>query len=64
VVTGTLPAGTVHRGDVLELNGRLVAVRGLQCLGEPVVEVSGGGESSFEPAGKSATGMCAGATRY
>ncbi len=41
VVTGTLPAGTVRRGDVLELNGRPVTVRGLQCLGEPVEEVSG-----------------------
>jgi selenocysteine-specific elongation factor len=41
VVTGTLPAGTIHHGDVLELNGHPVTVRGVQCLGEPVVEVSG-----------------------
>jgi selenocysteine-specific elongation factor len=41
VVTGTLAAGTLHRGDTLELRGRMVAVRGLQCLGEAVDEVSG-----------------------
>lgn len=41
VVTGTLAAGTVRRGDVMELKGREVSVRALQCLGEPVDEVSG-----------------------
>ena len=34
VVTGTLAAGTVRRGDSLELRGRQVTVRGVQCLGE------------------------------
>jgi selenocysteine-specific elongation factor len=41
VVTGTLAAGTLHRGDTLELQGRRVGVRGLQCLGEDVDGVSG-----------------------
>jgi selenocysteine-specific elongation factor len=36
VVTGTLAAGTVAGGDRLELDGREVAVRGVQSLGEPV----------------------------
>ena len=37
VVTGTLPAGTVHRGDELMLapSMRPVMVRELQSLGEP-----------------------------
>jgi selenocysteine-specific elongation factor len=34
VVTGTLGAGTVTTGDRLELSGRPVHVRGLQCLGQ------------------------------
>jgi selenocysteine-specific elongation factor len=34
VVTGTLPAGTVRRGDTLHLGARIVSVRGIQCLGE------------------------------
>ena len=33
VVTGTLSAGTLHRGDRLELGGNSVTVRGLQRLG-------------------------------
>ena len=41
VVTGTLAAGTLRRGDTLDLSGRPVTVRGLQCLGEPVDAVSG-----------------------
>jgi len=42
VVTGTLPAGTVHTGDelVLASTGDRVRVRGLQSLGRPVDEVS------------------------
>jgi selenocysteine-specific elongation factor len=35
VVTGTLSAGTLHRGDVLELGDSTVTVRGLQRLGQP-----------------------------
>jgi selenocysteine-specific elongation factor len=41
VVTGTLGEGTLRRGETLELNGRPVVVRGLQCLGQPVEHVSG-----------------------
>jgi selenocysteine-specific elongation factor len=35
VVTGTLGAGTVRRGDTLELRGSRVGVRGVERLGEP-----------------------------
>ena len=35
VVTGTLAAGTVRRGDTLELGDATVSIRGLQRLGEP-----------------------------
>lgn len=41
VVTGTLPAGTLREGDTVELCGRPVTVRALQCLGEPVSAVAG-----------------------
>ena len=43
VVTGTLPAGTVHRGEELVLAPamRPVTVRELQSLGEPVQSASG-----------------------
>lgn len=43
VVTGTLPAGRVHRGDELVVTPsmRVVAVRGLQSLGQDVQSVSG-----------------------
>ncbi|UVE93948.1 selenocysteine-specific translation elongation factor [Dietzia sp. B32] len=42
VVTGTLPAGTIRAGDVLELgpNGPQVTVRGLQSLGQRRDEVA------------------------
>jgi selenocysteine-specific elongation factor len=40
VVTGTLPAGTLRTGDVLEVAGRRVVVRGLQSLGRPADEVA------------------------
>jgi selenocysteine-specific elongation factor SelB len=36
VVTGTLPAGSVARGDSLVLDGEPVRVRGLQVHGDPV----------------------------
>jgi selenocysteine-specific elongation factor len=43
VVTGTLPAGAVHRGDELVVTPsmRPVRVRGLQALGEPATDVTG-----------------------
>ncbi len=34
VVTGTLSAGTLRRGDSLQLDGETVSIRGLQRLGE------------------------------
>jgi selenocysteine-specific elongation factor len=39
VVTGTLAAGTLRRGDSLELGDSTVSVRGLQRLGQPAEEV-------------------------
>ncbi len=41
VVTGTLPAGTLRPGDVLMLGPDPVRVRGLECLGRTVQEVTG-----------------------
>jgi selenocysteine-specific elongation factor len=41
VVTGTLGAGTIRLGDTLELRGRSVTVRGLQCLGAAAAQASG-----------------------
>ena len=45
VVTGTLPAGTVHRGDELVITPamRPVRVRDLQSLGETVQAATGRG---------------------
>ena len=39
VVTGTLTAGTLRRGDVLELGDSTVSVRALQRLGQPAQTV-------------------------
>jgi selenocysteine-specific elongation factor len=36
VVTGTLPAGTIRRGDVLEHDGQAVRVRAVESLGRAV----------------------------
>ncbi len=41
VVTGTLPAGTVRRGDVLEYDGRPVRVRGVESLERTVDSAHG-----------------------
>jgi selenocysteine-specific elongation factor len=41
VVTGTLPAGTVRRGDLLEHGDGTVRVRGVQTLERPVEEAHG-----------------------
>jgi selenocysteine-specific elongation factor len=41
VVTGTLPAGTVARGDTLSTGAGTVRVRGVESLEEPVDSVSG-----------------------
>jgi len=40
VVTGTLTAGTLRRGDLLELRDSTVSVRALQRLGQPVDHVT------------------------
>jgi selenocysteine-specific elongation factor len=40
VVTGTLTAGTLRRGDSLELDDATVSIRALQRLGEPVEVVT------------------------
>ncbi len=41
VITGTLPTGSVARGDTLVLDGTPLRVRGLQVHGEPVETASG-----------------------
>jgi selenocysteine-specific elongation factor len=41
VVTGTLAAGTIRRGDVLEHDGRPVRVRGVESLERPVDAAQG-----------------------
>jgi len=41
VVTATLPAGTVTRGDVLRWRGGTARVRGVQSLGAPATAVQG-----------------------
>lgn len=41
VVTGTLPAGTIDVGDLLEADGTELRVRGLQSMGTPRQQVSG-----------------------
>ena len=41
VVTGTLPAGTVRVGDVLQVGGDTVRVRAMESLGRPVGRISG-----------------------
>jgi selenocysteine-specific elongation factor len=55
VVTGTLPAGTVHRGDELVITPsmRPVRVRGLQALGEPVAELAGPARAALNLRGTS-----------
>jgi selenocysteine-specific elongation factor len=52
VVTGTLPAGTISVGDVLEHRGTRVRVRGIECLGERVDAVSGTARVALELAGR------------
>ena len=41
VVTGTLPAGTVARGDQLAVGDELVRVRGIEALGRSREQISG-----------------------
>jgi selenocysteine-specific elongation factor len=55
VVTGTLPAGTVRRGDELVITPsmRPVRVRGIQALGEPVEELVGPSRAALNLRGTS-----------
>jgi len=55
VVTGTLPAGTVRRGDELVITPsmRPVRVRGIQSLGEPVEELAGPARAALNLRGTS-----------
>jgi selenocysteine-specific elongation factor len=55
VVTGTLPAGTVHRGDELVVTPsmRPVRVRGIQALGEPADELTGPARAALNLRGAS-----------
>ncbi len=52
VVTGTLPAGTLRRGDVLEHDGRTVRVRAVESLGRPVDEARGVARVALNLAGE------------
>ena len=61
VVTGTLPAGTIRRGDVLEHAGRTVRVRGVESLGRPVERVTGVARVALNLAGEAADGVDRGA---
>jgi selenocysteine-specific elongation factor len=55
VVTGTLPAGTVRRGDELVITPsmRPVRVRSIQALGEPVEELTGPARAALNLRGTS-----------
>jgi selenocysteine-specific elongation factor len=55
VVTGTLPAGTVRRGDeiVITPSMRPVRVRGIQALGESVEELTGPARAALNLRGTS-----------
>ena len=61
VVTGTLPAGTVHTGDVLSFDAEAVRVRGIESLGRPVTELSGPARVALRLGGHSPGGLRRGA---
>jgi selenocysteine-specific elongation factor len=52
VVTGTLPAGTISRGDRLEADGQEIRVRAVETLGRPVPTVHGVARVALDLAGK------------
>jgi selenocysteine-specific elongation factor len=60
VVTGTLGAGTVSSGDRLELAGRPVQVRALQCLGRPCERVAAVARVALNLRGVAATDVSRG----
>jgi selenocysteine-specific elongation factor len=52
VVTGTLPAGTVRVGDVLQAGDATVRVRGLECLGSQRRSARGAARVALDLGGK------------
>ncbi|MBT9257457.1 SelB C-terminal domain-containing protein [Phycicoccus sp. MAQZ13P-2] len=61
VVTGTLTAGTVRPGDLLEVEGRPVRVRGVEALGRPRDEVSAPARVALDLGGRAPEGVRRGA---
>lgn len=57
VVTGTLPAGTLARGDVLAWRGGTVRVRGVQSLGADVGSAAGVARVALNLAGDDLDGL-------
>ena len=60
VVTGTLPAGTVTRGDVLSTGRGAVRVRAVQALGAPVDAASGVARVALNLTGDDLAGLASG----
>ena len=60
VVTGTLPAGSVRVGDVLEVDGDRVRVRGLEALGRPVESAHGVARVALDLGGRAPQGIIRG----
>ncbi|HYO38797.1 MAG TPA: SelB C-terminal domain-containing protein [Nocardioidaceae bacterium] len=52
VVTGTLPAGTIHTGDTLAVDAARVRVRGIESLGRTAPSVSGVARVALDLGGK------------
>ncbi|WP_404348400.1 SelB C-terminal domain-containing protein [Phycicoccus jejuensis] len=61
VVTGTLAAGTVRPGDVLEADGEPVRVRGVEALGTPRAQVSAPARVALDLGGRAPAGVRRGA---
>ncbi|WP_395696098.1 selenocysteine-specific translation elongation factor [Nocardioides sp.] len=60
VVTGTLPAGSVAVGDVLEVEGEKVRVRGVEALGRPRERVGGPARVALDLGGHPPDGVARG----
>jgi len=60
VVTGTLPDGTVHTGDVLALGDERVRVRGIESLGQERDRVSGAARVALRLGGHPPEGLARG----
>ncbi|QNN52394.1 selenocysteine-specific translation elongation factor [Nocardioides mesophilus] len=61
VVTGTLPSGTVSRGDTLSVGGARVRVRGVQSLGRTVPAATGVARVALNLVGEDLSGLERGA---